>query len=401
LPKHGYAAFAPADVADARRGRPEHSLEAYAAERGLEWLDRQSPAGFLAAVPTFPEYRYNVARGLLGGRRHGVLFHQLLEVPVTGSPNVSGTLYGSVVVRKARCWWMPDRTDLPFIGDFLDTPTGSGEPEAFESHAVWIPTTTVAINVPEAALPFFLLRIDRRHHLAPFDFPDQRKLAGGWRQRSHGAVPELAIDDVLARRAGDPYFGVQVLRGTLIVRSNGYLADPDALVHDACEIADALEAACHTEPRPFTQPLPAPYSHHPEVTPAWRDGYAALAARLGLVQEDADAYQRAFATLGVPGRAVAVLRGELAPGVHGRLVYSAERNLRLAERARGAILLAADAPLTPPGGERHPEHGLVYEQREGVAVLWSLATAGFFREEQDGLIERAVRFARERGVLRP
>lgn len=401
MASHGYAAFARADVADARRGYPATSLAAYAGERGLEWLDRQSAAGFSAAFPGFPEYRYNAARGVLPGGRYGVLFHQLLEVPVTGSPNVSGTLYGSVVKVSRRRWWMPDRTDLPWIGDFLDPKEDPGEPEAFESHAVWIPTTTVAINVPEAALPYFLTRIDRRHHLAPFDFPHQQALAGGWRLRAHGPVADPGIDAVLARHADDPYFGVFALRGTIIVRRNGYLSDLDALAHDACAIADAFAAASPSAPLPFSAALPAPDSQHPEVTPAWRDGYARLAARLGLVEEDADAYQRAFPTLGVPGRAVAVMRGELAPGVHGRLVYSAERNLRAAERARGAVLLAADGEPTPPGGECHPDRHLVYEQRDGVAVLWSLRTAGFYREEQEDLIERAVRFARERGVIAP
>lgn len=397
MAEHGYAAFAREDVADARRGHPATSLEAYAAERGLEWLGRQSAAGFSAAFPGFPEYRYNAARGVLPGGRYGVLFHQLLEVPVTGSPNVSGTLYGSVVKVKNRRWWMPDRTDIPYLGAFLNPRTEDGEPEAFGSHAVWIPTTTIAINVPEAALPFFLTRIDRRHHLAPFDFPHQDLLPGGWRLRAHGPVPDLVgLDAVLARHADDPYFGIFALRGTVIVRRNGYLTDLDALARDACAVADAFAAASPGSPQPFGTALPAPYSHHPEVTPAWRDGYARLAARLGLVEEDADAYQRAFGTLGVPGRAVAVLRGELAPGVHGRLVYSAERNLRAAERARGAVLLEAHGDATPPGGERHPDRHLVYEQREGVAVLWSLRTAGFYREEQEDLIERALEFARVR-----
>ncbi|MDA0183091.1 hypothetical protein OJ997_22470 [Solirubrobacter phytolaccae] len=398
MARHGYAAFARADVADARRGHPATSLADYAAARGLEWLDRRSAAGYSAAFPGFEEYRYNAVRGVLPGGRHGVLFHQLLEVPVTGSPNVSGTLHASTVKVKNRRWWMPDRTDIPYIGAFLDTPTDDREPEAFESHAVWIPTTTVAINVPEAALPFFLTRIDRRHHLAPFDFPHQERLNDGWRLRAHGPTPPLDIDAILARHTDDPYFGVFALRGTIIVRRNGYLADLDELARDACAIADAFAAASAPSPAlPFATELRAPHSHHPEVTPAWREGYARLAQRLQLTEEDADEYHRAFPTLGVPGRAVAVLRGELAPGVHGRLVYSAERNLRVAERARGAVLLETrDLPPTPPGGERHPDRNLVYEQRDGVAVLWSLCTAGFYREEQEELIERALAFARVR-----
>ena len=397
MASHGYAAFAPADVADAKRGHPALSLEAYAAERGLEWLDRRSAAAFSAADPGYPEYRFNVARGVLPGGRYGVLFHQLLEVPVTGRPNISGGLYATKV-RVGR-WWMPslpDRTDIPYIGEFLDGPTDHRPAEAFDSKAVWIPTTTVAINVPETALPYFLTRIDRRAKHAPFDFPHQQRLAGGWRLRAHGPVPDPQIDAILARHADDPYFAVHVLRGTVIVRRNGYLADLDELARDACAIADALAAASPSDPRPFSDPLPAPHSHHPEVTPGWRDGYAQLAARLRLTQEDADDYQRAFPSVGVPGRAVAVMRGELAPGVHGRLVYAAERNLRLAERARGAVLLPFDGPQTAPGGERHPDRHLVYEQRDGIAVFWSLRSAGFYREEQEDLIARALDLARVR-----
>ncbi|MBE2318905.1 hypothetical protein DVA67_023230 [Solirubrobacter sp. CPCC 204708] len=399
MPSHGTAAFARADLEDARRGRPAFSLAPHAAAHGLQWLDRQAAAGFAAAIPSFPEYRFNIARGVLPGGRHGVVFHQLLEVPVTKWPNISGKLHGTKVKLGGGRWWLPNRTDIPFIGAFLDLPTDDRPPAAFDSHAVWIPTTTVAINVPETALPYFLTRIDRRDKHAPFDFPHRQALANGWRLRAHGPVPDPRIDAVLARHADDPYFAVHVLRGTVIVRRNGFLADPDALARDACAIADALALAAPPAPRPFADPLPAPHSHHPEVTPGWSDGYARLAHRLGLQLEDADDYQRAFPTLGVPGRAVAVMRGELAPGVHGRLVYSAEHNLRVAERARGAVLLPASGPPTPPGGERLPDRHLVYEQRDGVAVLWSLRTAGFYREEQEDLIARAVLVARERGVV--
>jgi hypothetical protein len=391
LPSHGFAAFAAADVADARRGRPAVSLEAYAATRGLEWLDRQSVAGLQAAIPSFAEYRFNVARGVLPGGRFGVVFHQLLEVPVTRRPNISGTLHGTRV-RVGR-WWrpgLPSRTDLPFVGAFLDPPADPRPPAAFDSHAVWIPTTSVAVNVPETALTYFLTRIDRRDRHAPFDFPHQQRLADGWRLRAHAPVPDPGIDAILARHADDPYFAVHVLRGTVIVRRNGFLADPDALAADACAIADALARAAPSAPRPFAAPLPAPHSHHPEVTPGWREGYARLAHRLGLELEDADAYHRAFPALGVPGRAVAVMRGELAPGVLGRLVYSAERNLRVAERARGAVLVEREGPPTPPGGLRDPALQLVHEQRGGVAVLWSLRTAGLYREEQEELVERAL-----------
>ena len=45
------AAFARADVADAKRGHPAHDLREYAARRGLEYLDHRTPAGFRVALP--------------------------------------------------------------------------------------------------------------------------------------------------------------------------------------------------------------------------------------------------------------------------------------------------------------------------------------------------------------
>ena len=130
-------------------------------------------------MPGFPEYRFNVARGVLPGGRFGVLLHQLLEVPVTAARRTSAARSTGRSSSSRKSWWRPsfNRTDIPFIGDFLDPPETKGEPEAFESNAVWIPTTTVAINVPEAVLPFFLARIDRRAHHAPFDFPHRESLA--------------------------------------------------------------------------------------------------------------------------------------------------------------------------------------------------------------------------------
>lgn len=418
---HGYAAFAPEDVADARAGRPPAELREYGAARGLEWLDHARPLGFSAATPGFDEYRYSVLRGELPGGRHGVLMHQLMEVPVTGSPNVSGTLHGSVVRTGGR-WWLPswpNRTDIPIIGDFLDPPTDHSPREPFDTDAVWIPTTVVATHVPESVLPLFLTRLDRRDKLAPYDFAHQVALdpAGlpGWRLRTHshpvgqdllGRMLSGPVREILTRRQADPYFGVLLLRGTLVVRRNGYLLDPaalDQLAADAVVIADAFADACLPElsPRPFSEALPSPRSEHPEVTPAWRDGYIQVATRLGLGMEDVDELHRAFPSLPVPGRAVAAMRGDLGGGVHGRLVYAAELNLAASERARGAVLLAAppNARPTPPAGERHDDRRLIHHQREDVTVLLSTHTAGFFREEQEDLVARAVAFARERDLL--
>jgi hypothetical protein len=51
------AAFAKADVEDAKRGHPAFDLRDYAARRGLEFIDHDTPAGFRAVVPCEPELR--------------------------------------------------------------------------------------------------------------------------------------------------------------------------------------------------------------------------------------------------------------------------------------------------------------------------------------------------------
>jgi len=409
-------------VEDAKRGNPGADLREYAQARSLEFLDKAAPAGFAAALPGFEEYRFNVMRGVLPGGAFGMLFHQALEVPVIGRPSIDGTLH-AVSSKSPGRWWvpkLPNRTDIPVIGDFLNPPTDDRPADAFDSYAVWIPTTTAAVNVPEAALPLYLFRIDRRRHHAPFDFKETRTLDDlglpGWRMRTQEPVSDDLVRrllsgralDVFRRRADDAFFQLLVLRGTVIVRRNGYLRDSgelDALAADVCLLADAIRAACLSQarPRPFADALPpAPAaSSMMEVTAGWSEGYVKLAQRLGMALEDPDEYHRAFPSLPVPGRAVAVMRGTL-PGTHatGRLVYHAERSLKAADRARGAVLLPAPprAQPTPPGGHRHPDHRLVHENVDGVTVLWSMTTAGFFREEQEGLVERAVALARERGL---
>ncbi|WP_322936372.1 hypothetical protein [Nocardioides bizhenqiangii] len=420
--QHGFAAFAPEDVADARAGRPPGDLREYGASRGLAWLDRARPLGFSAGSPGFDEYRFSVLRGDLPGGRYGVLMHQLMEIPVTKSPNVSGKLYGSVV-KSGGSWWsfsLPNRTDIPIVGDFLDPPTDHSPREPFDTNAVWIPTTAVGTHVPESVLPLFLTRLDRRDKLSPYDFDQRRDLGSAglpdWRLRTHGTPVSDAllhrlltpsVREVLTRRANDPYFGVLLLRGTMVVRRNGFVLDPDELdrlAADMCTIADAVRDACLPElaPRPLTEPLPSPRSEHPEVTPAWRDGYIQVATRLGLAMEDPDELHRAFPALPLPGRVVAAMYGDLGGGVQGRLVYAAEMNLRAAERARGAVLLTAQpgTPDTPPAGERQDDRLLIHHQRSGMHVLVSAQTAGFYREEQEGLLDRALAFARERGLVR-
>ncbi|HYI18754.1 MAG TPA: hypothetical protein VD836_08580 [Solirubrobacteraceae bacterium] len=394
--KHGYAALAPQDVPDAKAGTSGVDLRAYAAERGLEVITGSTPAGYRAAVPAWPEYLENVMRGVLPGGEYGLLYHEKLELPTTGG--MSGTLYAKVTGKAS---WKDafrfNRTDLPFIGDFLDPPTDHSPPEPYDNDSAWVPCTVAALHVPETAAVLGQLRLDRRHHHGQYDFAQHRTLPGGWHLRTGADADEAAV----ARVLGGPLPGVLagidaallqvvVLHGTLILRRNGYLKEPAALDAHASLAAFAageLRAAClpATRPQAFAEPLPRWDAQAAELPPPWVAAFAALATRLDATLEDPRALHLAFPSLPVPGTAVAVLR----LGSGERLVYTEERLVRRAQQVRGALLAAA-APgaATPPGGARDDEL-VVAEVRDGVLACWSRRTADITLGEADELLSRS------------
>ena len=427
--KHGYAALAREDVPDAKRGHPEVDLGDYAAQRGLEVFRGAMAAGFRAALPVFEEYRFNVLRGLLPGGCYGLMFHELMEVAHGGSASMSGTLHG-VYARTPGRWrlrdFLPDRSDIPIIGELLSDLQNPREdrspPVPFGTESVWIPCTVAATHVPEATLPLHFLRLDRRHHHAPYDFAHHRKLDGvglpGWQLR---ADPEPS-DELLARLFEGPlrellrsrqdrFFQLLVLRGTLIARRSGFGKDAaafDQLARDLSLAAATIRTAClpEADPRPFGEPLPEPPEMQdpdaPELSrtpPVSREAFHKLATRLGLTSEDPVAYHRAFPSLPVPGRAAAVMRGRL-PGCasEGRLAYHSERSPLLTNEMRGAVMVRASesAQPTPPGGVRELDRNLVYNVCDGLLSIWSLRTAALELSEEDDLIARALGLARER-----
>jgi len=78
------AAFSREDVADAKRGAPAVSLAGYAADRGLQFLDHATPAGYRTAVPCEPEFQFNLMRGPLPGGEFGVVGHEAFGLPWVG-----------------------------------------------------------------------------------------------------------------------------------------------------------------------------------------------------------------------------------------------------------------------------------------------------------------------------
>ena len=136
----GHAAFDPADVEDARRGHPAISLQSFATANGLGYSNNEVYGGFLSTLPVWPQYIFNICRGELGGRLTQVS-HELLEMEASeGSIRAGGTFYNVRVTtrRSAR--------------EMMNLGTGDPENAPFVGNAVWIPTTTVHVRVPELAI---------------------------------------------------------------------------------------------------------------------------------------------------------------------------------------------------------------------------------------------------------
>jgi hypothetical protein len=418
---HGYAAFEPADVADAKRGRPDFDLRAYAEERGLELLGQADPplAGWKQALPRFPEYAFNMVRGALPGGRYGLLWHEAWEIPATGEGDslrfeVPGEYYGVHYKGVGSATWL---NLIPFIGWMFGKDRSHVLEEPFGLNRIWVPCTVVTVRVSEpiGVAPHFAFMQDEHcgrgvgRDLSQFGLSDRRLFA-------EPALP----DDMLARFMEDPhrfvhlgwvggYFVVRFQCGTLVLRRNGFLRDPamlDKLAMDACAVAQQFADAClaRTEPQPFEAELPArtltdtiDLSAPPdpfEIPPGeWTKGFREYAQRHGLVHEDPASFHRAFPKLPSPGQAAAVMRGP-----RHRVVYYAEHPVREKQNVRGAIVFRTSHADTPPEGLRDADRGLVLEARDGVAVIWSVQSWGWKWAYEDDFPQRAEAFAAERGL---
>jgi hypothetical protein len=425
----GYAAFSPADIADAKRRHPDVDLAAYAAQHGLEALGSTNPAGFFAALPLDPQLQFNVLRGTIPGGEQGILFHHVLPFPVSadGTTSTSGTLYGiSFNSGSARPRMRDGLSMFPVVGTMIDVAIselrdeGSDDPLA---SCVGVPCTVAAVLVPEAALLDFT--IDNRPK--PAIVPHHReKLAGrgldGWTLLARHAPDPRVLDRLLSpptreamRTLGSrPYAKLEVRYGTLVIRVNGYLSeDPelDALSELACCIAAELRAAGEllADRCPFVAPLPAVDWPESGVSASgrfppdpWLAPLHAYAREHRMTLEDPIAYHRAFPSLAVPGQAFAVMRGTLADGVEGRVAWHTEKSIVTNNDGRNGVLLPAPAgaQATPRAGVRLPDEALNYWIGDGILAVWELRSKALRGDlgDMDALVRRALAL-RESGVV--
>lgn len=418
--RHGYAAFDRADIEDARRRRPPAALDGYAAERGLEFRDRALLAGFRSASPPFPEQQFNLMRGMLPGGRFGVLFHELLK---THGPGVSMPgVFHSVSTSSTEGFWrsmIPDRTDIPFLGAFLDAKEDTSPGFAFEGQGAWSPVTTVGVPVPETVSRIDRLVLTVAHRTPAFDTSASRHLdalgAPGWRA---AATPEIEPDRLrellsaptraaLASLSGLPFAQVRIDHGMVTVRRNGYLMEPaelDRFAETASRLADGLAAAClggRSQAR-FEDPLPpCPWETgrsdvvHQGLPKAWEEDFRGYAARHGLTLEDPAAWHERFASVPVPGRALAVMR--TPAGL--RVLFTTEVPVGGPRAVRGCVAfpVSPSTAPTPPGGRLSAQTQTTAAVHEGVGVVWTHRLFGY-ASEADGLVETALAAGAQAGV---
>lgn len=368
----GHAAFDPADVEDARRGHPAISLEPFATANGLGYSNNEVHGSFLSTLPVWPHYIFNICRGQLGGRLTQVC-HELLEMEASeGSIRAGGTFYDVRVTTRRSAREMMN--------------LGSGDPEdaPFTGNAVWIPTTTVHIRVPELnQLPTFWIRRDGemtlgRTTLDQYGLPGFRIGPSVKADDPYAAVVATACQPIAARR--DAYVRLQVKYGIVALTVNGYRVDDQDLQHlinTAAHAAHNLVALTHPATAPFATPGPAAGNRppagvplpHPSYTPA----YTKVAGELGLLQEDAHYLAHLLPHCPLPGVASGVLFGTLpSTNTVGRMVWF-EHGGKTSSTVRGGVIVpAAPGATTPLGGVVHEATGMRVEVVDGIAYCWKI-----------------------------
>jgi hypothetical protein len=405
MPKGSHTAFARADVEDAKRGAPATDLAAFAARRGLEPMGSVLIGAFTGILPDWPDYTFNVSRGVLDGGRFGLVEHELYEIDLEndGDLSMDGSFFGTAT---------RNRFSLGRLAGIEKAPKN----EAFAADAAWAPSTAVVLRVPETALlPRVVIR--RSQNLGLVDNPDlSDDGAPGFRM-----VGSRFVDDDLRSRLvrgvvaetltvlTSAFVELELDRGALALRVNGFVSDDgelDCLTAAAAQVADAWTEAARPawSGADLGSPLPAPDPSSyppgfPTPTEEWRDAYGRVATELSLTPEDPAALHRAAPRLPVPGTVDAVLRGPIGGGATiGRLLWTSQGG-RTSGSVRGAVWFPARAgAATSVGGVLHPPTDMYAEVVDGSAWCWSrLRSSG--RLDSGPLGQRAVQTVAELGLV--
>ena len=372
-PSFGHAAFDPADIDDARRGHPAVSLQAFATANGLDYRNAEIYHGFLSTLPLWPEYTFNMCRGVFPGGRLGQVGHELLELAASeGSIRAGGTFYDVRVTTRRS---MREMMNL-----------GSGDPEnvPFAGNAVWIPTTTVHVRTPELnQFPVLTIReagMMSRSRLDSHGLPGFRLDRGPNDADQFLTAVATACRPALTTRR-DAYIRLRVEYGTVALSVNGYRTDERDLRHlieVASHAAQSMVALTRPAVGAFTTAGPrsgsiATPAGVPIPHPSYLPAYAQVAGELGLVHEDPWSLAHLLPRCPIPGTASGVLFGTL-PGTSavGRMVWF-EHGGKYSGSVRGGVIVpATDGATTPLGGTRFEPTAMRVEVVDGLAYCWKV-----------------------------
>lgn len=403
-----HAAFARDDLEDARRGHPAVDLGPYAQAEGLDLLGRGRLPEFIAFHKAWDEHTFNVMRGEVVPGRYGMLSHELYQVDLGDDhkPLRSGAWHGKRLQAKGGGFRV-------LVG--LERKVRN---EPFGAHAMWLPTTTIRLLVPEAVLLPTVFIASKEY--MPFSDPTLKPTAPDLRINRMRAVDDqlqARIAEVLGPTLqGLRYHFVELRKyqGAMELTVNGYVTDPErltALRAAAGAIADGM--AQLAAPWFVTAPFERHFgnfdpSRHPpgyvsfasSFTPGGLDALQKHAAEHSMQVEDPVNLHRAIPRLPIPGASRGSLFGQF-PGstAVGRLTWTYEGQSDPPLACRGAALFTARSgtPDTPVGGRLLASTNMFVAARDGVACCW---TTGWSpgRLESANLVTRALASMRESGL---
>jgi hypothetical protein len=384
-------------VADARRGRPDVSLEGWAERRGLRFRVAAPQAGHLGITcPWSADLLFNVVRGRWPGGTDGILCHEVRLFDV----DTPGFFHGGEVIGTRR-----ESLATFLLDGFLPLPVGGGR-SFFK-----VPYTCAGARVPHLGelTGLQVARVaERRMAVAPdIGTWHERELEGGeWiarvrkgsDERTVAAVLDGPVREVLTqpRPLG---FEIRIEYGQASIARQDFLkrdVDLEAFVADAEVLTSAVRELCVPPDGGLLlgRPIPAPAwlarvradrrGKHTLWPPGARlEKVVAIADERGMAVEDPRAFHAAFPGLNVPGEAFGVLHGRL-PGtaLTGRLLCCAERPMVLPDEARklltdpgGAVgcdvaVIPVDPGATPTAPEGETDGDLRVAVADGVLTAW-------------------------------
>jgi hypothetical protein len=373
-PSFGHAAFDPADVEDARRGRPAVSLEPFAAAHGLQFLGSSIIGSFLSGQPTWPDYTFNTSRGAFPDGHFGAIGHELLELEaVEGSVRAGGPLYDVRVVTR--------RSASSFVGIERDRPN-----EPFAANAVWVPTTAVHVRAPETArLPSITIKRAVMQGLLADPVLDAYGLPGYMMPGGCTLDPAViaaaagACGPLLGQR-GDPYVRLHVGYGVVSLVVNGFRAEDADLLHlvrCAEGIADQLTAvAGPADPTPFDVAGP-PAGEGPRTVgvplphPLLVNAYAVAAQEYGMFNEDHTHLLAIAPRCPIPGVPSGVLFGRFrGTAVTCRVTWHEQGGRSSGTVRGGGVFPAPPGAATPLGGVLDAATDVYSEVVDGLTYCW-------------------------------